>query len=181
MKVLLFEAQDDSSRSQDALADEPEIAVDILNAAADITVTFATSVIEESDRTSIDPSDVILIDISQSNTNGLDFLAEIKRAIPRIPIVVLADQEHQRKALQAIRTGAQDFLLMGRASGASIVRALSLHPRYRFRSGAGLHLYVVPARGYLGNSFISREGYGLAYPLPFSYLTLLHESPQRGG
>jgi len=34
---------------------------------------------------------------------------------------------------------------------------------------------------YLGNSFISSKEHGLAYPLPFSYLTLLHESPPRSG
>ena len=81
----------------------------------------------------------------------------------------------------AVVAPLQTLYTRGRGPRDSIVCALSLHPRYRFRSGAGLHLHVVPARGYLGNSFISRKGYGLAYPLPFSYLTLLHESPQRGG
>ena len=57
----------------------------------------------------------------------------------------------------------QTLYTRGRGPRDSIVCALSLHPRYRFRSGAGLHLHVVPARGYLGNSFISRKGYGLAY------------------
>ena len=68
--------------------------------------------------------DAILLDLSLPDSRGLATLSRIHAAAPSTPIVVLTGQADEKAAKEAVRAGAQDYLVKGEADGRSIVRAL---------------------------------------------------------
>ncbi len=69
--------------------------------------------------------DVVLLDLGLPDSTGFDGLVRLQTQAPAIPIVVLTgsyDDEHF--ALQALREGAQDYLIKDRVDGEAIVRAM---------------------------------------------------------
>ena len=68
--------------------------------------------------------DVVLLDLSLPDSAGLETFHRIHALDTSIPIVVLTGLDDQRIALEAVKSGAQDYLVKGRASDDSIVRCL---------------------------------------------------------
>lgn len=68
--------------------------------------------------------DVILLDLSLPDSQGLETLASVNIAAPNIPIVVLTNLNNEELALQAVRQGAQDYLVKGCWEGELLVRAI---------------------------------------------------------
>jgi signal transduction histidine kinase/DNA-binding NarL/FixJ family response regulator len=54
---------------------------------------------------------VIILDLSLPDANGLEALHRIRRAAPNVPIIVLTGVYDQASALEALRAGAQDYVL----------------------------------------------------------------------
>jgi signal transduction histidine kinase/DNA-binding NarL/FixJ family response regulator len=80
-----------------------------------------------------EPFDVVLLDLSLPDSQGLDNLATVRDAAPGVPILVLTGLDDEEVAVRALRVGAQDYLVKGQAEGSSVVRAI----RYaRERKGA---------------------------------------------
>jgi signal transduction histidine kinase len=77
--------------------------------------------------------DVVLLDLSLPDSQGLDNLATVRDTAPGVPILVLTGLDDEEVAVRALRVGAQDYLVKGQAEGSSVVRAI----RYaRERKGA---------------------------------------------
>jgi two-component system cell cycle response regulator len=55
--------------------------------------------------------DLILLDLSLPDSHGLETLSNVRKRNPEIPIVVLTGRNDNEIALQAVRMGAQDYLL----------------------------------------------------------------------
>jgi diguanylate cyclase (GGDEF)-like protein len=68
--------------------------------------------------------DVILLDLSLPDSQGLETLAQVNVAASNIPIVVLTGLYNQELAVQAVRQGAQDYLVKGHFEGELLVRAV---------------------------------------------------------
>lgn len=68
--------------------------------------------------------DVVLLDLALPDANGLCSVTHLQLARPELPIVVLTDVNDQNIALQAVQTGAQDYLLKGQGDGHLLSRAL---------------------------------------------------------
>lgn len=68
--------------------------------------------------------DVILLDLSLPDSQGLETLASMNIAAPTIPIVVLTGLNNEELALEAVRQGAQDYLVKGCWEGELLVRAI---------------------------------------------------------
>lgn len=68
--------------------------------------------------------DVILLDLSLPDVQGLDGMMQIHTAYPRLPIVVLSGDQDESLALKALEQGAQDYLRKGEADGRGLVRAI---------------------------------------------------------
>jgi diguanylate cyclase (GGDEF)-like protein len=68
--------------------------------------------------------DCVLLDLSLPGTDGLQTLRQVCQVAPEVPIVVLSGHDEERLAVVAVREGAQDYLVKGRADGQSIVRAI---------------------------------------------------------
>lgn len=70
------------------------------------------------------PFDAILLDLSLPDSHGLDTVDQIKAAHPGVPIVVLSGYLDEKLAIQAVKTGAQDYLVKGQGDGYLVARAV---------------------------------------------------------
>src|ERR1051326_1678331 len=69
--------------------------------------------------------DAVLLDLGLPDAQGLPTLRAVRAEDPDVPVVVLTGLEDEETALQALRDGAQDYLVKGRFSGAVLVRVLN--------------------------------------------------------
>jgi len=67
--------------------------------------------------------DVVLLDLSLPDCDGLDTFLQLRAAAPEVPVVVLSHRTDEALALQAVHAGAQDYLVKGCAEGL-LVRAI---------------------------------------------------------
>ena len=79
--------------------------------------------------------DVILLDLSLPDKQGLSTVAQIHEAAPDLPIVVLTGLNDRVIALEALRQGAQDYLVKGKIDTYLLVRAI----RYGIERSHTLH------------------------------------------
>jgi diguanylate cyclase (GGDEF)-like protein/PAS domain S-box-containing protein len=70
------------------------------------------------------PIDVVLLDLSLPDSFGMDSLARLRAASPSIPVVVLTGTSDEGLALEALRQGAQDYLVKGQGDGELVRRAI---------------------------------------------------------
>jgi phosphoserine phosphatase RsbU/P len=66
----------------------------------------------------------VLLDVSLPDADGLEGVKRVREAAPDVPIVVLSSHEDEMLAVQAVREGAQDYLIKGRADGGLISRSI---------------------------------------------------------
>jgi two-component system cell cycle sensor histidine kinase/response regulator CckA len=76
------------------------------------------------DRLRREPFDVMLLDLSLPDADGLDTLIRAHAEAPKIPIVVLTGHDDEALAVRAVRAGAQDYLVKGRMDGDLLVRSI---------------------------------------------------------
>ena len=69
-------------------------------------------------------ADVVLLDLSLPDSRGLDTFLAMQRHAPRAPIVVLSGHDDQDLAVEALRCGAQDYLLKGKTDHHLLIRSL---------------------------------------------------------
>jgi len=69
-------------------------------------------------------TDVILLDLSLPDANGLDGLRRLRAVAPRVPIVVMGGLEDERLAHTCVQEGALDYLLKGQMESDALDRAL---------------------------------------------------------
>jgi DNA-binding NarL/FixJ family response regulator len=63
------------------------------------------------------PCDVVLLDITMPNKNGLDVLKQLQSESPRLPILVLSMHSEDQYAVRVLRAGAAGYLTKGSAPG----------------------------------------------------------------
>src|SRR5690348_8904620 len=68
--------------------------------------------------------DVILLDMSLPDAQGLDAVRRMRTAVPRVPIVILSGLEDESVATEAMQAGAQDYLIKGHVDHVSLRRSL---------------------------------------------------------
>ena len=59
------------------------------------------------------PVDAALVDLSLPDVSGIDTVKRVGAALPGVPVVVLTGLENDAIALEAMRQGAQDYLVKG--------------------------------------------------------------------
>ncbi len=70
-----------------------------------------------------EPCDVVLLDISMPNKNGLDVLKELHAESPRLPVLVLSMHGEDQYAIRVLRAGAAGYLTKDSAP-AKLVQAI---------------------------------------------------------
>ncbi|NJQ97422.1 MAG: response regulator [Hydrococcus sp. CSU_1_8] len=68
--------------------------------------------------------DIVLLDLSLPDSQGLETFVEIDRNAPLIPIVVLTGLDDETVAIRAMQEGAQDYLVKGQVDGNLLGRAI---------------------------------------------------------
>jgi PAS domain S-box-containing protein len=69
-------------------------------------------------------ADVILLDLGLPDSTGLDTFERIRHGTTNEPIVVISGLNDERVALEAVRAGAQDYLVKGRIEGQLLARVI---------------------------------------------------------
>ncbi len=70
------------------------------------------------------PFDVILIDLSLPDSQGIGSFLTLQRQVPNVPIVVLTGLDDEQLALSAMQQGAQDYLIKGRVDASLLLRSI---------------------------------------------------------
>lgn len=68
--------------------------------------------------------DAVLLDLSLPDSHGLGTVSRTRQQAPELPIVVLTGLNDEAIALQAMREGAQDYLIKGHVDSALLLRAI---------------------------------------------------------
>jgi len=102
--------------------------------ASDLTLVQVDRLAAALDRLSCDSFDVMLLDLSLPDADGLDTLVRAHAQAPKIPIVVLTGHDDEAVAMRAVRAGAQDYLVKGHVDGELLVRSI----RYASERGRAL-------------------------------------------
>jgi diguanylate cyclase (GGDEF)-like protein/PAS domain S-box-containing protein len=68
--------------------------------------------------------DIILLDLGLPDVQGLDAVRRVRRAAPGVPLVVLSGLDDESMAIEAMKEGAQDYLIKGQIEPRELVRAL---------------------------------------------------------
>lgn len=68
--------------------------------------------------------DVVLLDLNLPDSRGLDTLNTTVKSFPRLPVVVLSGLADDVITVEAVRRGAQDYLVKGEISGPLVMRVV---------------------------------------------------------
>ena len=68
--------------------------------------------------------DVILLDLFLQDAAGLETLSRVREAAPEVPVVVLTGLNDEAQALQALKNGAQDYLIKGSVNSRVLFRVI---------------------------------------------------------
>ncbi len=68
--------------------------------------------------------DVVLLDLSLPDSYGLDSFVRLQASFPSIPVVLMTGIEDETLALEAVKKGAQDYLVKGDMDARLLARAI---------------------------------------------------------
>jgi signal transduction histidine kinase len=68
--------------------------------------------------------DVVLLDLTLPDTNGIYSVRSALSILPGVPIVVLTAERNSQRALEVVREGAQDYLVKGAFDADTLMRAM---------------------------------------------------------
>ncbi len=109
--------------------------------------------------------DVVLLDLALPDSQGLATFREIRKHAPGVPVVILSGVEDDALAMQAVREGAQDYLVKGNVKAHSLVRVIRYTiERHRAHNGsadqrprtiAGRMVGFIGAKGGVGTTTVA--------------------------
>ena len=68
--------------------------------------------------------DIVLLDMGLPDAHGLDTIRRARAAAPGVPMIVLTGLDDEELADDAMREGAQDYLIKGQIENRALPRAL---------------------------------------------------------
>ncbi len=68
--------------------------------------------------------DALLLDLSLPDSQGLETFARIRHQNPEVPVLILTGLDDKDLALEAVRKGAQDYLVKGQVDSNLLIRAI---------------------------------------------------------
>lgn len=117
LQILLVEDNpDDAELLQEVIADAKETSCSLVH---------VESLKDAHDCLSKNHFDVILLDLSLPDKQGLDTVTQTYCLAPDLPIVVLTGFNDQVMALEALRQGAQDYLVKGKIDHNLLFRSIN--------------------------------------------------------
>src|SRR5215207_1073796 len=117
IEILLVEDDPGDARLVDILLAEED-------RSSSFEVTHAGRLDEALERLEQQAFDVILLDLSLADSSGLETVDRTRTVAPGTPVVVLSGQDDEDVALQALQSGAQEYLIKGQGDGDLIARSI---------------------------------------------------------
>jgi PAS domain S-box-containing protein len=114
LKVLLVE-------DEPAYADLLQV---LLAASSSFVLSHVSRLSQMLERLAQETFDVVLLDLSLPDGGGFQTYAEVHARAPSLPIIVLTGHDDEELALQAVREGAQDYLVKGQFDGKMLTRVI---------------------------------------------------------
>jgi serine phosphatase RsbU (regulator of sigma subunit) len=114
MRVLLVEDDDG-----DALIVEEEL--ELSGARVDVE---RRRTLGEAAAAGLQRFDCILLDLNLPDADGLEGLHELRALAPDLAVLVLTGLDDERRGIEAVGAGAQDYLIKGSTSGVLLARSL---------------------------------------------------------
>ncbi len=68
--------------------------------------------------------ELVLLDLGLPDSQGFETFRKIHARIPELPIIVMTGLNDEKLALEAVREGAQDYLVKGQVDGNLLARAI---------------------------------------------------------
>ncbi len=87
-------------------------------------LAWTSSLRETLERIAGERFDAILLDLSLPDSHGLETITRLSSAVPAMPILVITGSTDEQIASEAVRCGAEDYLVKGQSDARSIVRAI---------------------------------------------------------
>ncbi|MGA2914938.1 MAG: response regulator [Sedimentisphaerales bacterium] len=84
----------------------------------------AQTITESLEKLANNKYDVILLDLNLPDSRGMETVQRVFDAVPDIPIVVLTGLNDENMGLEAIRNGAEDYLIKGEGLEYTLVRTI---------------------------------------------------------
>jgi PAS domain S-box-containing protein len=97
------------------------------------TVTRAARLTHALDALRADSPDIVLLDLGLPDSTGLATLERLLDTMRSVPVVILTGTTDEDMAVEAVASGAQDYLLKGMTDGTALVRAIR-YARERHRA-----------------------------------------------
>lgn len=70
------------------------------------------------------PPDVVLLDLDLPDSKGLNTVIALRKSLPSVPIIVITGKDCLKLALDALKNGAQDYVLKGEIDGRYLSRTI---------------------------------------------------------
>ena len=116
LQLLLIEDNPaDAGLVKDMLAGDGEVR---------FRVYWANTLLAGLDRLMKGDIELILLDVSLPDSQGLDGLNAVLIHAPDVPVVLLTGWDSEDLALRAVQGGAQDYLVKGKLDGIALVRSI---------------------------------------------------------
>jgi PAS domain S-box-containing protein len=113
--LLLEDSPADAALMQVSLAED---------SVSQFDVTCVTRLSEATHQLGIATYDAMLLDLTVPDSTGINTVKVCHAASPRTPIIVLTGMGDVAVAVEALREGAQDYLVKGEAQGSQLDRAI---------------------------------------------------------
>lgn len=88
-------------------------------------ITHVKNLAEALGRLGCETFDVVLLDLGLPDSLGLDTFSEVHNSSPETPVVVASGLDDEALAIEAVRRGAQDYLVKDKWDGFRLSRAIS--------------------------------------------------------
>jgi signal transduction histidine kinase len=85
---------------------------------------FSSTLAEARNQLERQSFDAILLNLALPDSDGLSAFIELHRKVPLVPIVILTCCDSEAVALQAVRQGAQDYLVKSKVDGKILSRVI---------------------------------------------------------
>ncbi|MDP3979836.1 MAG: diguanylate cyclase, partial [Chlamydiota bacterium] len=103
--------------------------------------------------------DLVLLDLSLPDSSGIHTFTSIYSQVPTIPIVVLSGMIDEDLALEAVRKGAQDYLVKGQVEGRLLSRVMRYSiERMKSEAERNAYLYLLDVIRHIQLAYIKDTG-----------------------
>ena len=108
----------------DSAADRNLVRLSLSAASQRYNLDCAERLSEGLEKLEMERPDVVLLDLNLPDSQGTDTVKRVAHKAPDVPILVLTGSDDDRLALEAVRTGAQDYIVKGQMDSNALTRAM---------------------------------------------------------